>query len=215
MTASARRRRRGGDFPCRSGARVGPSGRVLAILSAVLVTACSLLQSPERSYVTNRELLEATSKRLGFEVDPEQFTVVAADLRDDVITLQYTGKAYPGDQAWVMRFSEKSTEQDSIALSDVHPLVRALSDGRRRFAVVESGERAFAGDVARYLEYTFESPLRGATGEAFVGRGFLVVLRRMGAEGRLVYQIKLDNYGDRDELVFADLEPLLAPLSEK
>ncbi len=197
MTARPRRRRQG-----------------ILLAVPVLVTACSLLQSPDRSYVSNRELLEATSKRLGFEVDPEQFTVVAADLRDDVITLQYTGKAFPGDQAWIMRFSEKSTEQDSIALSDVHPLVRALSEGRRRFEVVESGERVFAGDVARYLKYTFESPLRGETGEAFVGRGFLVVLRRMGAEGRLIYQIKLDNYGDRDDLVFADLEPLLASLAE-
>ncbi len=114
-----------------------------------------------------------------------------------------------------MRFSEKSTEQDPIALSDAYPLVRAISEGRKRFEVGESGERQFAGDVARYLKYTFESPLRGESGEAFVGRGILVVLRRMGAEGPLIYQIKLDNYGDRDDLVFADLEPLLAPLAEE
>ncbi len=181
----------------------------------VLFTACSLLFSPARSYVANRDLLDVTAREAGFEVDPAHFELVGVDLRDDVVTFQYKGKEYSGDQSWVMRFSEKSTERDTIGLSDVHSLAGVLSEGRRSFAVVDDGERPFESGTARYLRYTFESPVRDDSGEALVGRGIFVVLRRAVAGGVLVYQIKLDNYGDRDELVWSDLAPLLAPLAER
>jgi hypothetical protein len=146
-------------------------------------------------------------------VEPSEFALVAAEVREDSLTFQFRGRKHPGDSAWVVRFSQKSTEQDPVALSDVHSLLPVLAEGRRNFAVLDEGEKEVAESTAAYVRYRFDSAVHDEKGQPLAGRGIVVVLRRSGDSGTVVYHIKLDNHGDRDDLSWDDLEPFLRPLA--
>ena len=187
-------------------------GAVLA-LAAGLQSGCLFLSAPEREYSSNAGVLEELASGLGYVVDPGRFVLVAADVREDSVTLQYKGAEYPGDVAWVVRFSQKSTEQDPDALAAAQNLVPVIAEGRRGFVVVQEGSVLHGETPLTFVRYRFASEVRDDAGEPVVGRGYVVAgAKDDGAGNALVFHIKLDNLGDRDELSWADILPFLDAL---
>jgi hypothetical protein len=187
--------------------------RAACLLLPLAVSGCAFLRSQDREYVSNRGLLDEVAGAAAYRVDPSLHRLVSADVHEDSFTLQYRGVAYAGDSAWVVRFSPKSSEQSPAALKEVSALLPVIAAGRDGFSVLEEGARSFRGHEARYVRYTFDSAVRDRLGRPFPGHGIVAVLVLGEAAGtELIYQVKLDNHGDREELRWEDLEPFLAPL---
>ncbi|HVR75284.1 MAG TPA: hypothetical protein VMT52_13185 [Planctomycetota bacterium] len=189
-----------------------PGKRLLrAGLAASFFTAgCAVFESPSRDYVSNERVLEAIQLASGHSVDPSLFRLVEANVREDSVSFQYQGVRYVGDHAWVVRFSEKSTEQDPIALADVYSLLPLIKEGRTGFRTDGEGEATVGDSVARFVRYRFDSPVRDEMGNAIPGRGIVAVLRVSSRGGDVIYQVKLDNHGDRDTLEWGDLAPFVS-----
>ena len=191
----------------------GNGGRgLLGSFLVVLLGGCALLTSPTRDYLSNRAVMEGVATAAGYEVDPGRFRLVMAQVEEDSITFQYRGLEHPGDTAWVLRFSAKSTEQDPVALTDVYDLLPVLAEGRAGFDLTEEGEKEWGGATVRYVRYRFESKMRDDQGKPLAGHGIVAAFAR-GAPGQLlVYKLKLDNHGDRDDVLWEDLLTFLEPL---
>jgi len=185
---------------------------VLTLAAGVLAlvgSGCSFLSSLEREYTSNRDLIQAASECAGFTVDPSLFELTGLDLREDSLTFQLRGVRHPGDHAWVVRFSEKSSEQNPLAVSDVYSLLSLIGEGRTGFRIVEEADKDVLGERAKYVRYVFESPIHDGDGKALQGHGIVASVRLPGASGPLVQHMKLDNHGDRDDVQWDDLAPFL------
>jgi hypothetical protein len=187
----------------------------LGLLGSFLVVwlgGCAFLTSPTRDYVSNRTLMEQAASDAGYEVDPGRFQLVMAQVEEDSITFQYQGLEHPGDTAWVLRFSAKSTEQDPVALADVYDLLPVLAEGRAGFNITEEGEKEWDGATVRFVRYRFESKVRDDQAKPLAGHGIVAALTRGKPGQLLVYKVKLDNHGDRDDVLWEDLLAFLEPL---
>lgn len=180
----------------------------------LFTTGCIFVKSAERDYLSNQTALEAAAKAAGYQVDPLLYQLAGVEVREDLVTFQYRGLDKIGDSGWVVRFSQKSTEQNPDALSDVYSLLPLLEEGRASFSMVEDGERKVAGGVGRFVRYRFDSPVSDGEGKPFPAHGIVLNLQRMEGNATVVYQVKLDNHGDRDDVVWEDLAPFLEPLEK-
>jgi hypothetical protein len=180
------------------------------LAASFLGAGCAVFESPSRDYVSNEGVLEAIQQAGGYSVDPSLFHLVEANVREDSMSFQYRGVQYVGDHAWVVRFSEKSTEQDPIALADVYSLLPLIKEGRTGFRTDGEGEAPVGDSVARFVRYRFDSPVRDEMGDALPARGIVAVLRVASPGGNVIYQVKLDNHGDRETLVWGDLAPFVS-----
>jgi hypothetical protein len=193
----------------------GLSGlRALCALAAAWSSSgCSLFTSVEPNFVTNRPLLERAAEEVGYRVDAARFTLTAADVREDSVTFRYRGVTHIGDTAWVVRFSQKTTEQDPVSLSEAYALLPVVADGRRNFAVVDDGETVLDEHEVRFVRYRFDSSIRDENGEPLPARGILAVLSQQSPGGdTVVYRIKVDNHGDRAVLDAEALRPFVDAL---
>jgi hypothetical protein len=172
-----------------------------------------LVRSSQRDYLSNQTALEAVAQAAGYQVDPRLYQLVAVEVHEDLITFQYRGVEKVGDSAWVVRFSEKSTEQNPEAISDVYSLLPLLGEGRPGFSIVEEGAKTVAGTTCHSVRYRFDSPVSGEDGKPFPAHGIVANLRRVENGVTVVYQIKLDNHGDRDDVTWENLASFLEPLS--
>ncbi|MBI4604095.1 MAG: hypothetical protein HY721_19230 [Planctomycetes bacterium] len=190
-------------------------GMVAGLAVLAFVPGCLLFGPPARSYRSNREVLAATAEACGFVVDPERYVLEGVDVREDSVTFQHRGAERAGDHAWVVRFSQKSTEQDPVALADVFSLLSVIAKGREGFAVRD--ERAVEvgaeGMRARYVRYHFDSPIHGEDGKPLPAHGILASARVDSPEGPIVYQLKLDNHGDREDVGWAELRPFVEAIA--
>jgi hypothetical protein len=184
----------------------------LSCTMALGVSGCYLLSAPEKAYVSNEEHLARMGEAIGYGLDPELYKLVAAEIREDSLTLQFRGVRYVGDSAWVVRFSAKSSEQDPYALADVYSLLPLLAESRSNFGVTEEGKQPYKGTEVQYVRYKFDSPVRDDDSKALPASGILATLVRSQGDDTLVYHIKLDNHGDRDQVEWEDLLPLLKPI---
>jgi hypothetical protein len=172
---------------------------------------CSLLVPVERSYLSNQEQMEGAASIAGYELSGDAFRLTAVDLRDDSATFQYRGVEHPGDTAWVVCFSEKSSEQAPERLLEINSVLPLLAESREGFEVIEFGVHGVTADTpARWARYRFDSPVRAANGKPLEAHGIVVSLRRESSGTALVWQVKLDNHGDREVVRWEDVEPLVA-----
>jgi len=189
----------------------GGRGVALLLLVAPLLAGCAFLSSPAREFASNHDVLEAVARELGFRVDSRQFRLERAEVCEDSVTLHYVGVDYPGDRAWVVRFSEKSTELAPESLASVAPAIAVIRDERLlpEFAPSPPRRVAIGGEVLEVSEYTFRSTLAppGRTGQ-----GIVAAIERTERGHPVVYQIKLDNFGDRKELSVEALAPFVDAL---
>ena len=185
------------------------------LLGLVLgASGCSVLSGPEREYTSNERVLSSIEGRLRYEVDRAAFRLTRAEVTDDAVTLHYSGAEHPGDQAWVVRFSQKSSELAPERLASVAPAVAVIEEEGLQAGFSPSAVRTvtIAGVAAEAVTYTFESTLAP---EGRSGRGALAAVRVLERGHEVVYQIKLDNHGDRETLTPADLAPFLVPLADR
>ena len=182
----------------------------LTIYSA-LGSGCVLI-GPDVSYLSNREILEVTSEAAAVTVDGDSFELVQAEILEDSIAFHYRGVAFPGDQAWILRFSEKSSEQDPVRLSDVYSLLPILQEGREGFRRVADDTDQREDATVCYVAYSFDSPVHDEDGKALAGRGLVATITCERSGKPVVYHVNLDNWGDRDKLDIEDLQPLLEPI---
>ena len=84
---------------------------LLAALALATLAGCAVLTSPDRKFAANDPVLRSIEAKMRYVVDPDRYRLVRAEVAEDAVTLHYLGVEYPGDQAWVVRFSEKSTEK--------------------------------------------------------------------------------------------------------
>jgi hypothetical protein len=191
----------------------GKGGRVLpGSFLVALLGGCAFLTSPTRDYESNRAVMDGLTSATGYEVDPARFRLVMAQVEEDSVTFQYRGVEHPGDTAWVLRFSAKSTEQDPVALTDVYDLLPVLAEGRAGFTITEEGEKEWGGATVQYVRYRFESKVRDDLAKPLIGHGIVAALARGAPGSLLVYKLKLDNHGDRDDVLWQDLLAFLEPL---
>lgn len=179
-----------------------------------LAPGCMLLRTASREYLSNREAMERAAGAAGFSVDPGKFLLVGVELDEDIITFRFRGAEHVGDHAWAARFSEKSTEQDPVALRDVYSLLPVIAEGRTGFLVLEEGTALVCGAEARHVRYAFDSPIRDAAGRAIPGRGIVTSFRLEEPGGAVIWKIKLDNHGDREDVRWEDLEPFIHAIEE-
>lgn len=173
-------------------------------------SGCQFLSSREREYRSNLEVLALAEQATGYIVDRNVYALEALDLRDDSVTYHYRGVASPGDHAWVVRFSQKSSEQDPPAVVDVYGLLPVVREGKSGFAITTEGEVEVGGVQLKRVAYRFESPIHDNEGKPLPGNGILASFKVNGGPAPVVFHVKLDNHGDR-----AGVEPrLLLPFLE-
>ena len=185
-----------------------------ALLSAMTAVAgCAVLETTSRDYHSNEPVLRAVPEVSGYAVDPDRHRLLGADVREDSITYQYRGVEKVGDHAWVVRFSQKSSEQSPESLMNVTALLPLIAEGRDGFEVVEEGEKTLRGIPVSFVRYRFQSPIRDVEGKPFPAHGIVASLRKLMGKEAIVWQMKLDNHGDRDDVMLEDLAPFLEPLA--
>lgn len=184
------------------------SAFVILALAGV-APGCYFFPSSEREYFSNADLLAAAAEVSGFGLSPDLYRLVGLDVSEDSMTCRYRGVAFVGDHAWVVRFSEKSSEQDPVALGDVYSLLPLIRQGRDGFKIVEEGEREEFGTRVKLVRYRFDSPIRDGTGTPLVAHGMVASLRTSIAGFPVVYHLKLDNHGDRDDVNWRELYPFV------
>lgn len=177
----------------------------------LLLTApgCSLLTRPEMTFHSNQDLLESFARAIDFAPSAKLFRLRHVQLNVDAIGLDYVGVDYPGDSAWVWRYSAKSSEQDPDAIADPRRFIPVIEEKRASLAANEVQVEKVGGATLRFLTYTFDSPIRDSLGKAYAARGIVGTLEREIAGERVVYSFNLDNWGDRPSLGRDDLEPFL------
>jgi hypothetical protein len=113
-----------------------------------------------------------------------------------------------------VRFSQKSTELAPHRLAAVATALAVIEEERLQpeFAAHPPAETEVAGVRLEAATYTFHATL-APPGRR--GRGVIAALRRTEGGDEVVYQIKLDNHGDRETLGPQDLAPLVAPLASR
>lgn len=183
----------------------------IAALSVSLLGGCAAFSSPEREYTSNERVLARIESTLGYRVDRGAFRLVRTEVTDDSVTLHYLGVEHPGDQAWVVRFSEKSSELSPDRLATVAPAIAVIAEEGLQpgFSAGPPALRTVAGVEIEAAAYTFRSTLAPS---GRTGRGILAAVRRTERGEPVVYQVKLDNHGDRESLAPDDLAPFLLPL---
>ena len=78
--------------------------------------------------------------------------------------------------------------------------------------MVEEGDRPVAGGAARFVRYRFDSPIRDSGSKPLSGHGIVATLRTKVDAGIVIYHVKLDNHGDRDDVGWKDLDPFTKPI---
>lgn len=192
---------------------MGRGGRLLA--AAGIVTAlcgCGLFGPEEASFRSNRDLLGDFARTTEYVVADDLFRLVAIHVEVDSLVFQYRGEAHIGDAAWVVRFSVKSSEQSPEELADVFRVFKVLGEERPGFAYVDEGQGVVGPDRVDYVRYRFDSPVRDENARPFPAHGIVATLLRQEGGEQVVYHFKLDNHGDRADVVWEDLRPLLDPL---
>ena len=195
------------------GRRRGPVHAAALAFGLGPLAGCAVLETTSRDYRSNEPVLQAVPDVSGYRVDPERHRLLGADVREDSITYQYRGVEKVGDHAWVVRFSQKSSEQNPDSLMNVAALLPLIAEGRDGFEVVEEGQGIFRGIPVSFVRYRFQSPIRDVEGKPFPAHGIVASLRQPAGGEAIVWQMKLDNHGDRDDIVLEDLAPFLEPLS--
>jgi hypothetical protein len=188
-----------------------PLASVLALgLASFLAAGCNVLTAPDRQFVSQEKVLESAAEAAAYVPDRERYRLVRLDASADAITFQYLGVREPGDGAWVVRFAQKSTEQDPEGLTRIGSLVAAIARGKPGFEKVEEGRRQHKGLQVDIVRYRYRSAVLDAKGKPVAASGIAAIVKVDMRPAPVIYQFNLENFaGDRSEVGWTDLVPLL------
>jgi hypothetical protein len=183
-----------------------------ALALASILSGCILI-APKRTFVDKKDVLDAVAEASGYRPDPSRYRMRHADVYPDLITFHYQGAVHPGDRAWVICFSQKSTEQRPEELVKLDALLATIAEGKDGFQVLERGRRDLHGVDVIFARYHFLSPLRDSKGQPVRAGGVAAVTRLERGPAPVIYHLNADNIeGDRPDLGWPELEPLAAAI---
>jgi hypothetical protein len=187
----------------------------LGAAAALALSGCVLFSGPRREFVSQDEVLGSIARTAGFAPDEGLWRLVHAEVSQDSITLQYLGVEHPGDSAWVIRFSQKSTEQRPESLGTLSGMVLAIAKGKEGFEAIEKGERTTGDLPVEFARYRSRSTIRDEKGRPVEAAGIAAIVKIDRAPAPVLYQINVENYaGDRPEVGWGDLEPFLKTIRD-
>jgi len=185
-------------------------GGLGASAAALALSGCVLFSGPRREFVSQDEVLGSIARTAGFAPDGGLWSLVHAEVSRDSITLQYLGVEHPGDSAWVIRFSQKSTEQRPESVGTLSGMMMAIAKGKDGFEAIEKGERTAGELPVEFARYRSRSTFRDEKGRPVEAAGIAAIVKLDRPPAPVVYKINVENYaGDRPEIGWADLEPFL------
>ena len=187
---------------------ISDARRAVALLLILFLPGCALFFSPRREFVNQQDVLEATARAAEFDPDGGAYQLLFAEVSKDSLIFQYRGATNPDDQAWAIRFAQKSTEQKPDDLGKLNDLLEAIGKGKDRFEVGKKDRRQVNGLNVDLAQYRFHS--KGLTGEPLPACGIAAVVRVEGGRAPLLYQLNVQNIANRrPELGWDQLEPLV------
>jgi hypothetical protein len=193
-----------------SGGKGRGIGRLAGALSLLGLSGCSLFFSPRREFVHQEDVLEATARAAGFSPDGRIYQLIFSEVSRDSLIFQYRGVENPDDQAWAIRFSQKSSEQKPDDLGRLNDLLQAIQKGKEAFEVGKRDRRELKGLAVEFAPYRFHSVLKGRSGDPLIASGMAAVVRVDGVPAPLIFQLNVQNItGRRPEVGWEQMEPLV------
>ncbi|MEE3180530.1 MAG: hypothetical protein VX288_01365 [Planctomycetota bacterium] len=189
----------------------GP-GLSLLLAALLLASGCNVLVQPDRSYLNNQGVIAYTARAAGYAVDQERYTLQRVELEWDTATFYYAGVGDKREDAWVLRFSLKTGEQDPVALEDVYSHL-ALIEGLRDDFKIETDKKELLGESRlRFVSYNYNSRQRDEAGKAVRGYGIIATFAATSGDLPVVYAMKIEAVGRKGSYTRADLAPFLQPM---
>jgi hypothetical protein len=188
------------------------TGSSLLLAALVLVSGCNVLVQPDRSYLNNQGVIGYTARAAGYAVAEDRYTLQRVELEWDTATFYYRGVVDKGEDAWVLRFSLKTGEQDPVALEDVYSHL-ALIEGLRDDFKIEADKKESVGEARlRFVSYNYNSRERDENGKAVRGYGIIATFAATSGDFPVVYAMKIEAVGRQGSYTRADLAPFLQPM---
>lgn len=189
----------------------GP-GSSLLLAALLLVSGCNVLVQPDRSYLNNQGVIAYTARAAGYAVDQDRYMLQRVELEWDTATFYYAGVVDKREDAWVLRFSLKTGEQDPVALEDVYSHL-ALIEGLRDDFKIETDKKELLGESRlRFVSYNYNSRQRDEDGKAVRGYGIIATFAATSGDFPVVYAMKIEAVGRKGSYTRADLDPFLRPM---
>jgi hypothetical protein len=190
-------------------------GRLAGALWLLGLSGCALFFSPRREFVDQEDVLAATARASAFTPDSGVYQLLFAEVSKDSLIFQYRGVDNPEDQAWAIRFSQKSSEQKPDDLGRLNELLQAIQKGKEGFEAGKRDRRQVKGLNVDFAPYRFHSVLKGRAGEPLPATGMAAVVRVEGGPGPLIYQLNVQNIAGRHpEVGWEQLEPLVLAIQK-
>ena len=187
-----------------------PAAVLASGLAPWLAAGCNVLTSPHRQFVSQEKVLESAAEAAGYVPDGGRYRLVRIDASTDAITFQYLGVREPGDGAWVVRFAQKSTEQNPEGLARIESLAAAIARGKPGFEKVEEGRKDHQGLPVEFIRYRYRSAVLDGKGKPAIACGIAAIAKVDTDPAPVIYQFNVENFaGDRSEVGWDDLVPLL------
>ena len=184
----------------------------LLLAAQLLASGCNVLVQPDRSYLNNQGVIAYTARAAGYAVDQERYTLQRVELEWDTATFYYAGVGDKREDAWVLRFSLKTGEQDPVALEDVYSHL-ALIEGLRDDFKIETDKKELIGESRlRFVSYNYNSRQRDEAGKAVRGYGIIATFAATSGDLPVVYAMKIEAVGRKGSYTRADLAPFLQPM---
>ena len=153
-----------------------------------------------------------TARAAGYAVAEDRYTLQRVELEWDTATFYYRGIVDQGEDAWVLRFSLKTGEQDPVALEDVYSHL-ALIEGLRDDFKIEADKKESIGEARlRFVSYNYNSRERDENGKAVRGYGIIATFAATSGDFPVVYAMKVEAVGRKGSYTRADLAPFLQPM---
>jgi len=182
---------------------------------AALAPGCAYLSRPEREFVSQEDVLQAVAKTSGYSPSVSAYRLRQAEVSSDMITFYYQGTSRPGDRAWVIRFSTKSTEQEPEDLVKIEKLMQAIRAGKDGFQEGALGRREVGDLMVEFMSYRFRSTLRDNRGAPVMAGGIAAVTRVHANPAPVVYHLNVVNVEGDEMPGWNEIKPLAEAIRQE
>ena len=188
------------------------AGSFLLLAVLALASGCNVLVEPDRSYLNNQAVSGYTARAAGYSVAEDLYRLQRVELEWDTATFYYRGVVDSAEDAWVLRFSLKTGEQDPVALEDVYSHLALIEGLRDDFKIEVDKKEPIGAARLNYVSYNYQSRQRDEDGKAVRGYGIIATFAATSGDLPVVYAMKIEAVGRKGSYTRADLAPFLRPM---
>ena len=188
------------------------AGSFLLLAVLALASGCNVLVEPDRSYLNNQAVIGYTARAAGYSVAEDLYRLQRVELEWDTATFYYRGVVDSAEDAWVLRFSLKTGEQDPVALEDVYSHLALIEGLRDDFKIEVDKKEPIGAARLNYVSYNYQSRQRDEDGKAVRGYGIIATFAATSGDLPVVYAMKIEAVGRKGSYTRADLAPFLRPM---